>query len=84
MNSRERILTALSHKEPDRVPFDLGSSFVTGITKNAYINLMNYLGIEENKIDFFDTVQQLIYPSGKIPYCPLTIYPKFVILVNLT
>jgi len=38
MNSKERILTALFHKEPDRIPFDLGSSSVSGITKNAYKN----------------------------------------------
>jgi len=25
-NSRERVLTALSHKEPDRVPVDLGAT----------------------------------------------------------
>jgi hypothetical protein len=24
MNSRERVLTAINHREPDRVPFDLG------------------------------------------------------------
>jgi len=28
MNSRERILTTLKHKEPDRIPFDLGSTKV--------------------------------------------------------
>lgn len=31
MTGKERVLTALNHKEPDRVPFDLGSSGVTGI-----------------------------------------------------
>jgi len=31
MNSRERILMALNHKEPDRVPFDLASTHVTSI-----------------------------------------------------
>ena len=66
MNSRERVLIALSHKEPDRVPFDLGSSFATGITKNAYINLARYLGVEEEEIEFFDTVQQLVYPSERL------------------
>ncbi|MCE5207554.1 MAG: hypothetical protein LLG42_04500 [Chloroflexi bacterium] len=30
MNSRERVLTALNHKEPDRVPFDLGETAVPG------------------------------------------------------
>ncbi len=58
MNSRERILNALNHKEPDRVPFDFGSSFVTGITKNAYVNLIHHLDMED-EIEFFDVIQQL-------------------------
>lgn len=32
MNSRERTQLALDHREPDRVPMDLGGSSVTGIT----------------------------------------------------
>jgi hypothetical protein len=34
---RERMRVALSHKEPDRVPIDLGASIVTSITKAAYV-----------------------------------------------
>ena len=44
MNSRERLLTALSHREPDRIPFDLGSTQVTGIHAVAYRNLRQALG----------------------------------------
>jgi len=36
MNSRDRVLLSLKHKEPDRVPFDLGGASVTGITIKAY------------------------------------------------
>jgi len=36
---------ALSHKEPDRPPLDLGSSPNTSITKVAYQRLVNYLGL---------------------------------------
>ena len=32
MDSRERTLLALNHQEPDRVPFDMGGTVVTGIT----------------------------------------------------
>lgn len=32
MNSYQRVLTALNHREPDRVPLDLGGSGVTGIS----------------------------------------------------
>lgn len=46
MTSRERILKTLELEEPDRVPFDLGSTGNTGITMIAYNNLKRYLGIE--------------------------------------
>ena len=36
MNSCERLLAALDHQEPDCVPFDLGSTQVTGIYVVAY------------------------------------------------
>ena len=35
MNSRERILKALNHEEPDRIPFDLAGTTWTGITNVA-------------------------------------------------
>ena len=31
MNSRERVLISLNHREPDRIPFDLGGTVLTGI-----------------------------------------------------
>ncbi len=40
MTSRERVITALEHKEPDRVPMSMS------ITVDAYNNLKQYLGIE--------------------------------------
>jgi len=43
---RERILTTLAHREPDRVPSDLGASFVTGIHHVAYRKLRTALGLE--------------------------------------
>ena len=36
MTSRERLLKTLRHQEPDRVPFDLSSTPVTGIHHLAY------------------------------------------------
>lgn len=61
MNSRERVLMALNHKEPDRVPFDLGGTNVTGISKAAYKRLLDYIGIqrEEKEIKTFCVIQQL-------------------------
>ena len=47
MNSREGILTALSHREPDRVPYDLGVLGPSGISIQAYRNLLKLLHSEE-------------------------------------
>jgi uroporphyrinogen decarboxylase len=58
MNSRERILSAINHIQPEKVPIDLGSSTVTGISAIAYNNLKRYLKIE-SKTRVFDVVQQL-------------------------
>ncbi len=66
MNSRERVLMALEHKEPDRIPLDLGSCFVSGIAKDAYLNLMNHLGKDAGEVEFYDTVQQLVVVDEEI------------------
>jgi uroporphyrinogen decarboxylase len=66
MNSRERILTALNHREPDRVPFDLGACQVTGIHVVAYQNLRKALGLPEGKIEFCDAVQRLASIEGDV------------------
>jgi uroporphyrinogen decarboxylase len=47
MTSRERVLAALAHTEPDRVPLDLGGTLATGINYQAYDELLAYLGIED-------------------------------------
>lgn len=46
LTSRERVLTALHHEEPDRVPFVIGGDLTTGIQTEAYQRLKEYLGIE--------------------------------------
>jgi uroporphyrinogen decarboxylase len=45
MNSRDRVLTSLNHYEPDRIPFDLGGTTVTGIHVKAYQKLRDLLGL---------------------------------------
>jgi uroporphyrinogen decarboxylase len=39
MNPRERVLRALDHKEPDRLPVDLGATGATTLTEEAYQSL---------------------------------------------
>ena len=64
MTPRERVLTALDHREPDRVPIDLGGN-QTGIHKGAYRKLIDRLGLDE-EIVIMDLVQQLAQPSERV------------------
>lgn len=59
MTSRERVLAALNHQQPDRMPIDLGMHFSTGISAFAYWNLREYLGLSTNQIEIPDLVQFL-------------------------
>jgi len=46
MNSRQRVLAALSHSQPDRVPLDLGGSPVTGMHVSTVYQLRQALGLD--------------------------------------
>ena len=59
MTSRERVLTALNHQQPDMVPIDLGAHRSSGIAAIAYAKLKNALGISSGDIYVYDMVQQL-------------------------
>ena len=63
MNSRERIIAALGHREPDRLPFDLGSTQVSGIHVQAYRNLRAYMGLPAAGLLMSDVIQQLALPD---------------------
>jgi len=64
MTSRERLLLALNHREPDRVPIDLGGN-QSGIHRFAYQRLVDLLGLKE-EIVIMDLVQQLALPSEAV------------------
>lgn len=66
MNGRERILAALNHQEPDKVPFDLAGTTWTGITNGAYQNLREYLGKQHEDPGWSDVIQQIVVPSEEI------------------
>ena len=59
MKPRERVTLALDHKEPDRIPIDLGGSICSSIHKNAYVELKEYLGMELEELKMADVVQKL-------------------------
>lgn len=64
MTSRERVLKALNHQTPDRVPIDFGG-FQTGIHRRAYEALVKHLGLRE-EVSILDPVQQLARPSEAV------------------
>ena len=54
MLARERVMLALNHQEPDRIPIDLGGSICSSIHRNAYITLKQYLGMEIEDIQLVE------------------------------
>ncbi|MHB1293969.1 MAG: uroporphyrinogen decarboxylase family protein [Anaerolineae bacterium] len=59
MTARERVLSAIDHREPDRVPIDFGGHRSTGIMAIPYNRLKKHLGITSGDIYVYDVVQQL-------------------------
>lgn len=66
MTARERVLASINHKEPDKIPVDLGSTPSSGISAIAYNKLLAHLEIRDEKTKVYDVVQQLAEPSETI------------------
>ncbi len=66
MTPRERVLMAIDHKEPDRVPRDLGSTPSSGISAIAYNRLVVHMGLNVGPAQIYDVVQQLAQPDLKL------------------
>ncbi len=64
MNPRDRVCTALDHREPDRVPIDLGATMCSSITRVAYENLREHLGLEPDpEPEISCRLMQTVYPE---------------------
>lgn len=59
MTPRQRVLAALEHQEPDRVPIDFSGHRSSGIAAIAYAKLRKALGLPERPIRVYDPIQQL-------------------------
>jgi len=46
MTSRERVIKAINHEEPDRVPVDFGGTDVTGLHEGIYCDIVRHLGLD--------------------------------------
>ena len=58
MNSRERVLAAVEHRQPDRVPIDFGATRQSGIMAAACHQLKKRLGIDTETF-VYDIYQML-------------------------
>jgi hypothetical protein len=59
MSSRDRVLRALEHREPDCVPVDFGSTNITGTHVSVVAALRDYYGLERRPVRVIDCGQML-------------------------
>jgi uroporphyrinogen decarboxylase len=59
MNSRERIMCAFQHREPDRVPIDFSGHRSSGISPILYPHLRAFLGLPPRPVRVYDPIQQM-------------------------
>jgi len=59
MTSRERVRAAIRHQQPDRVPVDFGSTFITGIHCSVVAGLRDHYGLEKRPVKVCEPYQML-------------------------
>jgi uroporphyrinogen-III decarboxylase len=59
MNSKERVLAAINHKQPDKVPIDIGSAYTSGISVSALYRLRDYFGLPKKDMEIYEVMQML-------------------------
>jgi hypothetical protein len=59
VSSRDRLRTALKHREPDRIPPDFGSTDVTGIHVTCVAALRDYYGLPRGPAKVYEPFQML-------------------------
>ena len=66
MNSRERVITALEHRQADRIPIDLGGVSVSLLHKNSHRALAKYLGICDPAEKIHNLMTMCVYTDDRI------------------
>lgn len=66
MTGRQRILTALAHREPDRVPVDFGGTDCSSAHVRAYHGLRRLLHIEPRRIRLSTPSQHVVLPDPEV------------------
>ena len=66
MTSRERVIAALNHEQPDRIPLDMGATAVSGIAAAALHGLRQALGLEDRLVRVHEPYQMLGYVDDDV------------------
>ncbi len=67
LTHRERVLTALDHQAPDRVPVDIGGTGASQVNIEAYRALKRYLGLgDSGTLEFFSRRSQLALAEEEV------------------
>jgi len=59
MTSKDRVIQALNHREPDRIPVDFGATAVTGMHVNCVIGLRDHYGLQKRPVKVHEPYQML-------------------------
>jgi len=59
MTGKERLIRALDHKEPDRIPLDFGGTAVTGMHVSIVLALRDHYGLEKKPVKVHEPYQML-------------------------
>jgi hypothetical protein len=59
MNSKQRIRAAIDHQQPDKLPIDFGSSFITGIHCSVVEQLRDHYKLEKRPVRICEPYQML-------------------------
>jgi len=67
--SKMRILDAINHRQPDRIPLDFGATVVTGMHSKAVEALRTYYGLEQKPIKLYEPYQCLGLIEDDLAQC---------------
>jgi len=59
MTPKERVIKSLNHEEPDQLPMDFGSSFITGVHCSVVAELRQHYGLEPRPVKICEPYQML-------------------------
>jgi uroporphyrinogen decarboxylase len=63
---RERVMLALNHEEPDRVPIGFGTTYMTSITVPPYLALEEALGLPAAPPRLQTPLSKIVLPREEI------------------